>query len=273
MNHKMKTKYVTVIALFSAALRASAAIGTYTFDNLNSGALAGQDGWVSGPSLGSPVVVAAGTTIDTTKVATVAAGNNFAILVRQADGAFAFPSFTGSETAALLQFDFSWNRTDDNSSINFKIGRDLNSDNQLVFNESLGIRYQSGLFEFDTAQNVGPGASRTGVGAGNVGDLFRVRLLMDFTANSGQGSGVLSYENLTRGDTTFNPLASGSFLLGSLAPAAAPGDWNKMEIVVTSGAQFDNLTVGTVPEPSSVALLAMAGLALIPRRGRTMRRS
>jgi hypothetical protein len=259
----MKTqKTIThAILLLLSAGSISAQTTVYNFENLNPGTISGQDNWIGTHYYGTQAYVANGTGANTTKIATNDLMPDSADSLRRVNnGTFSFLSFTGTETQAFIQFDFRKPTADSSGEASaFRFGIDVDSSGFLEFDESRALRYQNGSFTFDNS-NIGPGVSRSSVGAGNFDDWYRFRLLMDFTANAGQGLGTTFYQNLTRGDTEFTQLTSGSLQLGTLEAGAQPQFWNTVQITAQRGSGADNLTVGVVPEPSATFLI-LAGAA------------
>lgn len=220
----------------------------YDFEGLTVGAdIAGQDGWYVGFASGSAFIANGSTSVNSTQVATIIGAGAAQGLARQNDNFFAFSAFTGNETEAFIQCDLRWDRPEDGNGVRFAIGTDLDGNGQLTFGnflrESVAIRLQNGRFGFDN-DNIGPGALRTTIGAGDIGDWYRLRLVMDFTGSAG-GIGTLLYKNLTRGDTAFSTVVSGSLELDLMAPGAEVQNWNTIAITVNQGSEFDNLTIST----------------------------
>lgn len=194
-------------------------------------------------------------------------------LTRLNDAQFSFPTFSNAELQAFIQFDFRKPTPDSSGEASaFRVGRDANLDGHFSFSEGIGIRYQNGGFSFDTAVNLSTPVYRNAINAGNFDDWFRLRLQMDFTANAGEGQGVLSYQNLTRGDGQFTTLTSGTLRLSNLVAGARPSDWNAFFIPVQRGNESDNLVVGVIPEPARLAWVAMV-LGGLRRRARASRES
>ena len=90
-------------------------------------------------------------------------------------------------------------------------------------------------------------------GAGG-GDWLRLRLVIDFTANGGQGSGSVYYQNLTAGDTALHLLAGledvNLGLDSSATDARNPALWNAMWLHMEGATnELDNIvTRGGGPE-------------------------
>ena len=81
------------------------------------------------------------------------------------------------------------------------------------------------------------------------GDWLRLRLVIDFTANSGQGSGSVFYQNLTEGDTVLQPLDGLQNVNLKLNPSATDARnsalWNAMWLHMEGATnQLDNIVIG-----------------------------
>lgn len=261
----------TALFLVFAAARLGAQNLTYDFESLQAAPLVGQDGWRNQLLIGNPASICEGSGSNSTKVLT-AGPSDVQEVGRVLDLNFTFIPFTGTETQAYLQFDFSWDRPDDWNYLGFRIGRDVDNDGGPGVYEGIGARYQNGRFALEDGGGIGTMSdTRTNLGAGSVGDWFRVRLLADFTADPG-GYATLSYLNLTRGDEVFTEVQS-SYLFTSQNSIGAqnPSDWDMLGITINNGAQIDNLMLGVVPEPSAAAMVALFSIAGLLRRNRGRR--
>jgi len=106
-------------------------------------------------------------------------------------------------------------------------------------------------------------------------DWIRLRHVIDFTANAGDGAGRLFYQNLTRGDTGFLELTTSPVNLSITDMPSAirdPSTWDTMVLVksgAATGAQITNI-IANVPEPASLllVLVGVLGLGLMRRRPR-----
>ena len=184
----------------------------YTFDNLSNGALSAsntpagagnQDGWYLDNAITASICqVTDGTGVPAPgKVLATPTGANGRAL--RVFGDF----FTGTETAAVMQIDFQLNYPA--SPIQYMLGGnggtgaiDSNSQNRFGPKVSIGAS-SSGSATFNVYAKTTNGTFATGVaqtiaGLTN-GHWYQVRLVMDFTANTGNGSGSLSYKDLTTG--------------------------------------------------------------------------
>ncbi len=243
----------------------------YTFENLDDGQLVGQDGWLQYSTYGTGWTVQTGTGTDSTKVAWPATGTQVAS--RTNDTNFSFVAHNDSDQAAVMQFDLQYVDYGGNYSYYFGLGADSINDTDTVISSinerspAFGI-FQNQFAILDLASTVTYPfeLAITSAHATN-GDWIRLRHVIDFTANSGDGGGRLFYQNLTRGDTTFTELTTSAVNLrikDMLDDVEAPSTWDSMVIVKGGevGGQIDNLMPNSaVPEPSSLALLLM-GLAL-----------
>ena len=162
---------------------------------------------------------------------------------------FSFPHFDGTERNAVIQVDTLsgfWGAS-------FGLGIDTNGDNELrqvkgpVLLSELGPAIGWGVKCSARAYTLRPGSftragttawnSISSIGCNNSDNAFpqewvRFRLTMDFTANSGAGLGSLGYQNLSRGDSGFSPVAGNQNMNLGLDSSAADGRnptlWNGM---------------------------------------------
>ncbi|MEM7248053.1 MAG: hypothetical protein AAF533_22160 [Acidobacteriota bacterium] len=118
------------------------------------------------------------------------------------DAALAIPDFLGSETDAYLQADLTlgfWgnrlalahDRNGNGRSRSYEVG-EIGPSIEIGGNPAIGV----GLRDADGVRTMVPLATLTDSG----GEWLRLRLLMDVTANGGQGVGSLYFQDLERGD-------------------------------------------------------------------------
>ena len=224
----------------------------YDFEDLQLGGLAGQDNWLSEPSLGE-MVIRVDTTGNNTKVAWpilgVASGW-FAYLTRVNDAGFGYSPLTGD--AAMIQFD-----ANGQAAAGFALGKDLDGNGLLSrANGEIGPAFgtfsdtsDGGVTQFFVEEGglrtSDPDFSPTFVTplttpqrcCNDPEDWYRLQLRIDLTANGGAGSGSLYYMNLSRGDTTFLPVAELQNLdmaLDTMATGAGPESWDAMWLLTQS---------------------------------------
>ena len=233
------------------------AVVIYSFEGLSNGTLDGQDNWTS-PS-GAPFIVSDGTGYDTSKVTGTAgsATSNFAI--RANDGNFSFGSLVGV-TTLTLGFDTRY-VAGGNAGTNNQSQFSLNSADSVTGSAAFGLN-GNGL----VINSSGP-VLPSGL---NFDDWFSLQLVMDLTANSGDGSGSLFYKNLTDGDTGYTAVAGLQDINLDLSPLQDPTQWTRMVLRTGfyEGNKIDNLYIASVPEPSCALLTALGLICLIPRRRR-----
>jgi hypothetical protein len=177
------------------------------------------------------------------------------------DGTFSFGTLAGTETALILQGDFRYHD-------NFSGAGDF----YIMLHNAGAPSPQIGLGPIGiTLRDAGYGATATFMPATiQVGDWVRLRMELDLTANGGNGSADVYYQNLTDGDAGLVPIASLQNIDTNIVGAGSlPTAWNTMRIDGRSGGPgiggFDNFTV-IVPEPSSAMLLLLTASFLLARR-------
>lgn len=168
------------------------------------------------------------------------------------DGAWSLPSFGGAETSAFFQADFSvsyWGAY-------LALGYDADGNGKIRGSEAgergplLGVDSQSNhgisIIAADGTANVVPLTTIPGASGGT---WLRLRLVMDFTANGGSGSGSVDYVNLSAGGTEWAPVAGLQGIDLGLTPgsgnAADPANWSAVWLHFEGATnQLDNLQVG-----------------------------
>ena len=228
-----------------------AAVGAaYDFERLEIRFLAGQDGWVSEPSLGEAVVRDDETAVNGTRVAQpdlgVASGFP-GYFTRVNNAAFGF----SLESVDYVTIQFDTTGAGDSA---FGLGADVNGNGLLERNNSeLGPAF--GLSR-DTRLEVAqfviyPSGFATPVmtsltSGNNPADWYRLQLHVDFVS----GRGSLYFLNQSKGDTVFQPVSGLQNIdlgLGMLEFAARPGSWNAMWLMMQADGRqntpkVDNLT-------------------------------
>lgn len=233
----------------------------YVFDALSNGALAGQDGWTI--AQGSSLVVGTGSGVDTTQIATAPGGVN--IMTRPNDGNFSYSTITGLETSLTIQADFRFSTAGGGNP------------NEFAFNlsgvgagASPWIGYEAGKGIYLRDANGGADHYQLVAGMDN-NDWVRLMMVLDLTANAGDGSASVFYQNLTDGNTGFTAVSGLQNVdVNILTNGAIPTGWNAIRLDGRDGSStvggIDNLLV-SVPEPSR-ALLLLGGLMGVAMRRR-----
>ncbi len=175
------------------------------------------------------------------------------------DPAFSFPTFSGSETQAFFQVDFGvgyWGA-------DFALAYDANNDGVILKTGpgEIGPRLRIGSLLDVGVQVISASAGSTFVPIsavnGEGGHWIRLLLVMDFTANGGQGSSDVYYQNLTLGDLTLQPVAGLQDVNLGLNPLTAdarnPTLWNAMWTHMEGATyQLDNISIGGLQVPMDI---------------------
>ena len=172
------------------------------------------------------------------------------------DANFSIPSFIGHE-GGFFQADFGigyWGNE-------FALAYDANADGVVRKTDpsEIGPRLLVGshadrqikVISADGSTMTAPLSSANGAGSG---DWLRLRLVMNFTANDGQGSGSVYYQNLNKADTNLRPLAGLQDINLKLDLQAADGSnpalWNAMWVHMEGATnQLDNIVVSRITPP------------------------
>ncbi|MCB1278492.1 hypothetical protein [Prosthecobacter sp.] len=252
---------ILTVALALSELAASAAVFTYNFESLTSGNnLAGQDNWTG--LGGDAFIVSTGSGTNTSTVVGTAGstGSNFA--GRSNDGTFSFGSLSGV-TSLTLGFD-----------TRYVDGGNGGVNNQSLFylNSSPIASTQSAFFGLNGNGLVINGSGPVLPGTLNFDDWISLQLVMDLTANGGDGSGSLFYKNLTDGDLGYSAVSGLQDINLNLTSGQDPTQWNRMMLRtgLYEGNKIDNLYIETTaaPEPSRTLLAALGICGIILRRKR-----
>jgi hypothetical protein len=264
-THQARQLRLFVCALVALMLLPSAAqsdaISNYDFQSLNPGVLGGQDNWVHDDTAMAMVVAQDSLPGNGTK----AMGNSFYdgmgvhYSYRANNGAFSFPTLSSSNSSLYFQFDARVLSTSDNQALFDLCG--YYDATHFNYSPQFGM---SGQYFYIRRANHGTVDTVAIPSRIAANDWVRIRLAMDFTANSGNGVGNLSYLDLTKADPIFFPLISSEPLDIKSTSYYNPATWNRMEIRTGFAVnQFvDNLTVA-VPEPAAICLLGIGTFVVL----------
>lgn len=265
-----------VVGIVMATLATVGNAATYTFESLTSAtALVGQDNWTnaSNTPAGNPSVIEAGLGVNTSQLVRYQTSTqNSSHLQRQNNVDFAFPTYAGTETNAVFEFDLYY-VTASNNETTFAViqnGQQLAAGSNVSpffgLSTSGGQRFSFRKARFGAITNANIGSAAV------ANDWLRLRMELDFTANAGQGSASVFYQNLTNGDAGFTPIAGLQNLNAGLTGGVSNWDTLYLRLDGTSTEKrADNLTV--VPEPSGAILIVCGCIICAARRLSRVRRS
>jgi hypothetical protein len=214
--------------------------GLYDFEGLRLSGLEGQDSWYGSSPQNQTVAVGSG--VDATQV--IGNGSGAGALSRINNASFSYQHFTGTETAAVSEMDLTLTSGPGTGGEWFALGHDVNGDGLLdASNElgpSFGVTSTSVVSYGFVIRAAGTNATFTVAPLGNDGtfdDWLRLKFVMNFVA----GTGSLSYENLSRGQTSFTPVEGLQNINLALSTGPAPSTWDAMYIANNTYGQADNL--------------------------------
>ncbi len=216
--------------------------------------LDGQDGWTAESfNTAIPLGVTATLGFDGTpalRFQEVGAGYG-ADASRLYDAGWSPPTFTGGETDAFFGADFGvgyWGNQ-------LALGYDANSSGTIRRYETgeIGPQLLVGSHSNVGVTLVSAAGNKTTVplstaGGASGGDWLRLRLVMNFTANAGQGAGSVDYVNLSAGGTDWQPVAGLQGVNLELTPgsgdAGDPANWNGVWLHMEGATnELDNVMV------------------------------
>lgn len=250
------TALLAALALGCTASVAPAA--TMTFEDLTTGqALAGQGGWVDSDA--SHYATVASTTPAHLGAATnvVKGAGTRDMLSLDTDTPF---GWSATDTAAVVQADF----TPGSGIFSISVGKDGATGSNR--GPTFGFYGRDALLRRANPNNSNIQSLQETDGSS---DWYRLRLVIDFTANGGDGSADLLLQNLTDGETTYRTVINDVDLdiQSRMVPAAQdPATWDSFFLDVQGDTgMLDNVSV-VIPEPASTSL-ALGGLLLLGLRG------
>ena len=275
-NSHYRRYLLGVGACLSLAVGAVHGAVVYNFDDLTQGNLttsntSGQDGWYRDAALGGPDLQVSSSPVGgpTTNVVTVTYGNPTGRAVRQFG-----ESFFSSDTE-IAEVSFTFQKTPLTVSLAFALGNGatptsfINGNSPSSFSPRLVLANgnQFGITPKTTAGNFGSNVLSSAQSL-TVGDWYTVTMTLDFTANGGDGSGSLSYVNLTTNERFDNILTGVNLGLTNNPTTTQPDDWNqvwmRVDQLTSSGpagtAAFAQFSIAAVPEPTSSSALVGACL-------------
>jgi len=217
----------------------------YDFEALNLGDINGRDNWAEAETNATIVDDFLVNDTQVVRPNVVSGLPDGTELTRVNDVNFSYASFIrGGE--AEIWFD----ATADDIAV-FSLGRDIDGDGFLrTEDDEIGVPFgfYAQRFAIFTGNNLGVRAGEADLGENNLAtDWYRLRLRIDFAANSGDGSASLSYMNLSNGEASFTDVPGLQDLNLKLLFNQAPDEagWNAMFLKLRADAgnipKVDNL--------------------------------
>jgi hypothetical protein len=247
----MKTKFFIlasiaayVILAFGSSVRADS---IYTFDSLPAGTLSGQDGWTQ--LNGTVTLVSSSSGGYYTEGSSSGVNNAF----RRNDTNWSFTNTASTGTVTLLA-DIK------GGSGNMTYGLAYSSNGTSLADTGPLLGFSNGSFNA-RASNGGTNyyAATSTLSGYTSGDWVQEKLVMTITSG-GVITGTLYGRDITTGQTDWTTLIS-DISLGTDTNAT---QWNALYMRLdATGPMMDNLTVASVPEPSSAALLGLGFFSLL----------
>ncbi len=220
-------------------------IKIYDFESLGLGNIIGQDGWVETVANATIVndFLVNGTQVVRPNVISGLAGDTE--LTRVNDVNFNYPAFIRNGEAEIW-----FDATGDDNAV-FSLGWDINNDGFLsADDDEIGVPFGiwERQFSIFTGNSLIVRAGVADLGDGNdPTHWYRMRLRIDFAANSGNGSASFSYMNLSTRDASFTDVPGlqdlNLKLLFNNAPDEAEWDamFLKLRVDATNIPKVDNL--------------------------------
>jgi hypothetical protein len=276
---------VVALAVAGGLVVSVAQASTYDFEQLMAPqTIDGQDGWTAEAAVGDILVTVDpiwGNGTQVVRPIIGVASGWFSYVTRTNNDGFGFSPFFGTESLAITQFD-----VNGAAAGGFALGHDVDG-NGLLDREREDVQLPCGEGEVGpviwTIRDEFQGVEQFGIQRANQGtlhvtplntdescsdpeladpscnkpeDWYRLQLRMDFTANNGDGSGSLYYKNLSRGDTSFQPvdgLQDVALELQCMHPDARPQSWDAMWMSMRfDGRQHVPVIDNLVPHVSAV---------------------
>ena len=269
-------RWAAALFVITLLTRPATAVAGYDFESLGGGRLDGQDGWVLEPGGAQVAIGSDRESVNPTQAARtlIPRGRQaFALLSRINNSSFGFKPFADGD-AAVIQMDVK-----PSAYAAFALGHDVDGDGRLtigageigpafgMMTDATGGEVAFLLMGADVGTIHTAAAGKSNACCTGAGDWYRLQLRIDPEGNAGDGSGSLSYMNLSRGDTYFQPVSGlhdVNLELSRLNTGAAPRAWDAMWLGLLANdekhaATVDNLAATASPAPAVCSDVASRG--------------
>jgi hypothetical protein len=186
------------------------------------------------------------------------------LVTRVAGPGFPFPAPTAPESVFELQFDLRVQLRYGDTFAWVGLGTDVNQDGIIAGEDEMriGVSYYMGQFVLTSTSPDQHDVGRvlgSPPGEFEVNEWLRVRLVLDFEANDGDGTARLETMNLSRGETQFQPSTLGEVALEeNRLPRLRERLWNGVFIGLDAHAEVDNVELRSAGADGSAKVVNLS---------------